>query len=78
MVHAFPEGIRPKVNGIVRLEFELVYEDVSVQYYSHDSMGTPFYIFTEASFFERTLRCECVFRPLFPQKKTPSPNKEKT
>ena len=34
-VHAFPEGISPKVNVIEWLERELVYYDVKVQQVSH-------------------------------------------
>ena len=32
MVHAFPKGISPKVNVIVRLKFELFYYNVTVHY----------------------------------------------
>ena len=34
-VYTFPNGISPKVNVIVQLEFELTYDDVAVQHDSH-------------------------------------------
>ena len=37
-VHTFPKGIGPKVNVIVKLEFQLVYYDATVQ---DLSQGTP-------------------------------------
>ena len=37
--HAFPNGIRPKVNALAWLEFELAYYDVAVQDFSHDTTG---------------------------------------
>ena len=39
--HTFPRVICPKVNIIARLEFELVYYELTVQYISHYTMGTP-------------------------------------
>ena len=35
-VYTFPKGICPKVNVIVRLEFELAYYDSAVQRFNHD------------------------------------------
>ena len=40
-VHTFPRGISPKVNVVVRLEFELTYFEVAVQPFSHYVIGTP-------------------------------------
>ena len=40
MVFTFPKGISPKVNVIARLEFELAYYDVVVQYVSHYATTT--------------------------------------
>ena len=40
-VNNFAKGINPKVNVIVRLEFELAYYDVTVQHISQYAMGTP-------------------------------------
>ena len=40
MVHTFPEGISKKITGIMWLEFELTYYDVTVQHISHCTMGT--------------------------------------
>ena len=37
-VHAFPKGTCPKVNIIVRLEFELAYYDSTVQHFNHYTM----------------------------------------
>ena len=34
-MHTVPKGISPKVNVIARLDFELVYDNVSVQHVSH-------------------------------------------
>ena len=34
-VYSLPDGISPKMDVIARLEFELTYYDVSVQYVSH-------------------------------------------
>ena len=34
-VHTFPEGISPKVNVIVRWEFELIYDNIEVSHISH-------------------------------------------
>ena len=39
--HVFLNGINPKVNIIVRLEFELVSYDVAVEHISHYVTGTP-------------------------------------
>ena len=36
-----PKGIRPNMNIITRLEFELAYSDVI----SHSTMGEPLYIY---------------------------------
>ena len=40
-VHAFPMGIFPKVNVIVRLEFELAYYDSAVHRFKHCTTRTP-------------------------------------
>ena len=40
-VHTFFMGISPQMNMIVRLMFELTYDDVAVQYISHDTTETP-------------------------------------
>ena len=40
-VHAFPKGINTKGNVIARLEFELTYYDVVVQYTTYYATGTP-------------------------------------
>ena len=40
-VHAFPKGIRLKVNVIVRTEFELAYYDFVVQRVSYYASGIP-------------------------------------
>ena len=40
MVHTFPKGICPKVNVVVRLEFELMYYDSAVQHFNHYTPGT--------------------------------------
>ena len=37
----FPKSIRPKVNVIAQLEFELAYYVVSIQLVSHYATGTP-------------------------------------
>ena len=34
-VHTFPNGICPKVNVIVRLEYELAYYDSAVHHFNH-------------------------------------------
>ena len=34
-VHAFPNGISPNMNVIMRLEFEFASNDVSVQFFSY-------------------------------------------
>ena len=34
-VHTFPKGIGPKVNVIMRAEFELAYFEVTVKHFSH-------------------------------------------
>ena len=40
-VHAFPMGISPNMNVIVRLVFELAYNyEVTVQYISHNTTWT--------------------------------------
>ena len=39
-VHAFRNGISPKVNVKAQPEFELTYYDVTDQYLSHDTMGS--------------------------------------
>ena len=39
-VHAFPRGIDPKVNVIIRLETELVYYDVTVKHVNHYARET--------------------------------------
>ena len=38
-VHAFPKGISPEMNVIVRLEFELAFYDVTVDHASHYATG---------------------------------------
>ena len=40
-IHTFPRVIRPKVNVITWLEFELGYFDVVVQVIRHHATGTP-------------------------------------
>ena len=40
MVHTFSKGISLKVNRLARLEFELIYYDVAVQYISHYATKT--------------------------------------
>ena len=40
-VHTFDKGIRAKVNVIARLEFELAYNNVTVQHVSHCVRGYP-------------------------------------
>ena len=40
-VHTFPKGICPKVNVIVRLEYELAYYDSTVQRFTHYTTRTP-------------------------------------
>ena len=40
-VHVFPKGIYPKVNVIVRLEFELAYYDSAVECFNHYTPDTP-------------------------------------
>ena len=43
MVHTFPKGICPKVNVIVRLEYELAYNDSAVHRFNHFTTRTiPF------------------------------------
>ena len=39
-VHTFPNGISPKVNVMVRLEFELIYYDVTVQQVNNSATET--------------------------------------
>ena len=40
-VHTFPKGICPKVNVIVRLEYELAYYDSIVHRFNHYTTRTP-------------------------------------
>ena len=40
-IHTFHKGINPKVNATARLEFELAYYKVAVQYVSHNGMRLP-------------------------------------
>ena len=40
-IHTFPKVISPKVNIMVRLEFELTYFKATVQYISHYATGIP-------------------------------------
>ena len=40
-VHTFPKGICPKVNIIVRLEYELAYNDSAVHRFNHYTTRTP-------------------------------------
>ena len=40
-VHAFPKGICPKVNVIVRLEYRLTYYDSAVHCFNHYTTRTP-------------------------------------
>ena len=42
-VNAFPQGICPKVNVRVRLEFELAYDDSAVDRYNHYTTRTPIF-----------------------------------
>ena len=44
-VHNIPKGISPKVNRIVRLEFELTYYDDAVQHVSHNDMNILLLLF---------------------------------
>ena len=44
--HSFPKGISQKVNVIARLEFELVYYDIAVQYVSYNTRETPLQVST--------------------------------
>ena len=39
-VHIFPKGICPKVNVIVRLEFEPAYYDFAVQHFNYNATRT--------------------------------------
>ena len=39
-VHTFPKNISPNVSVMVRLEFELAYNNVTVQHVSHYATGT--------------------------------------
>ena len=39
-VHAFPKGIKSKVNVIVRLNFEVSYFESAVQHFNHCVTGT--------------------------------------
>ena len=42
-VHTFPKSIRPKVNVIAQLEFELTYFEATVQLFSHyTTESSPF------------------------------------
>ena len=41
-VHTFLESISQKVNVVVQLEIELVYNDILVQHVSHYTLGTPY------------------------------------
>ena len=40
-VHTFPKGICPKVNLLVRLEYELAYYDSEVHRFNHYTTRTP-------------------------------------
>ena len=40
-VRNFPEGISSKTSVIMRLEFELAYNDITVQHVSHMTRGVP-------------------------------------
>ena len=40
-VHTFPHGIRPKVNVIARLEFDLAYYDSAVHCFNYYITRTP-------------------------------------
>ena len=40
VVHIFLKSIRTKVNVIAQLEFELVYFEAAVRYFSHNATGT--------------------------------------
>ena len=41
MNDTFPEGVSPEVNVIARLEFELAYNDIGVQYISYYAADNP-------------------------------------
>ena len=40
-VHTFSKSMNPKVNGIAKLKFELVYNDVAVQHIYYAVRGPP-------------------------------------
>ena len=40
-IYTFPKGICPKVNVIVRLEFELAYNDSTIHRFNHYTTRTP-------------------------------------
>ena len=43
-VHIFLKSIRPKVNIVARLVFELFNVDISIQHISHYVVDTPFVV----------------------------------
>ena len=62
-VHTFPTGISSKVNVISRIEFELAYDDVTIQYISYYAKGTPLHTHTHTHTLTHThiYICECVY-----------------
>ena len=44
MVRTFPLGISLKVNALVQLEFELVYDDIAVQHVNHYALLFLIYV----------------------------------
>ena len=54
VIHTFLKSIGPKVNLIDRLEFELAYYDVAVEYISHYATGTLTLIFVSSVYFSRS------------------------
>ena len=51
-VYAFPKGIKPKVNAIARLVFELAYFAVPVQRVNHYATGIPMNYLGESNVFQ--------------------------
>ena len=49
-VHTFPKGIFPKVNVIVRLEYEIAYYDSAVHRFNHYTTRTPPQILVKDNF----------------------------
>ena len=66
-VHTFPKGICPKVNVIVRLEFELAYYDPAVHRFNHYTTRTPLH---KPGYIYRTVKIHkpgSPFRPIISQ-----------